>query len=79
MSYKDFSRYFRCKRIEMGYTQYEFARMLTLKQSHYNKIENGLIEPSFGILQLICIYLEIDLTELLELKKPIENRYHYFD
>ena len=54
----------------MGYTQYEFARMLTLKQSHYNKIENGLIEPSFGILQLICIYLEIDLTELLELKKP---------
>ena len=79
MTYKDFSKYVKYKRLEMGYTQIEFAKMLSLNQSKYSKIENGIMEPSFILLQLICRYLEIDLTEILELKKPIVIHRPFYD
>ena len=79
MSYKEFSMLIKYKRMEMGYTQKQFAKILLINQSTYSKIENGYVEPSFMNLQLICKYLEIDLTEILELKKTIINHRPFYD
>lgn len=67
------------KRIEKGYTQKDFSRLLAISQSKYNKIENGNMEPSFILLQLISRYLEIDLNEILEIKKPISKHQSLYD
>jgi transcriptional regulator with XRE-family HTH domain len=79
MNYKDFSLIIKYKRIEKGYTQKDFSRLLAISQSKYNKIENGNMEPSFILLQLISRYLEIDLNEILEIKKPISKHESLYD
>ncbi len=78
MKYFDFTRLVKGKRIDLGITQKDFAKMLTISQSKYSKIESGKMEPSFIELQLIASLLDIDLTEVLEIKKPKSNN-HYFD
>ncbi len=65
--------------MELNINQKDFAKALTISQSKYCKIENGQMEPSFIELQLICRFLDIDLTEVLELKKSQSNNNHYFD
>lgn len=70
MEYKKFAEIIKNKRIDLGYTQKDFARIINIGQSKYNKIENGNLEPSFVVLQRIAIELKLDLNELLEIKKP---------
>ena len=79
MEYKDFANYFKCLRMDKGYKQKDVANLLLINKSRYCKMENGVIEPDFFTLQLICRFLEIDLTEILELKKPIQKQYIVFD
>ncbi len=70
MEYKKFAEIIKNKRMDLGYTQKDFARIINVGQSKYNKIENGNLEPSFVVLQRIAIELKLDLNELLEIKKP---------
>ena len=70
MSYKTFATIIKDTRIEKKYMQKDIAKILTTTKSRYCKIENGYLEPTFIELQIICKTLEIDLTELLKLKKP---------
>lgn len=70
MEYKKFAEIIKNKRMDLGYTQKDFARIINIGQSKYNKIENGNLEPSFVVLQRIAIELKLDLNELLEIKKP---------
>ncbi len=79
MTYKEFAEYFKTLRILKGYNQKDFANILGLNKTTYCRIENGLIEPNFKILQLICRHLEIDLTKVLELKKPITKHNMFYD
>ena len=79
MTYKDFSLIIKFKRMDKNISQKEFSRMLGISQSKYSKIENGIMEPSFILLQIISRYLEIDLNEILEIKKPIEKHYSLYD
>ena len=79
MLYKDFSRLIKEKRMDLNITQAEMARTLGLNRSSYNKIENGRLEPSFITLQAICRLLELDLTEILELKKPRGEHIKLYD
>lgn len=73
MNYYAFSKIIKEKRIQKGYLQKEMALKIPMQISRYNRIENGTKEPTFIELQSICRILEIDLTEVLELKKPIRN------
>lgn len=75
MTYKNFANLMRQKREKMGYLQKEFAMMIPISNSQYNKIENGLREPNFAILQRICVLLEIDLTRVLELDIKPDKKY----
>ena len=50
-----------------------------MKTPKYNKIENGKQEPTFLELQAICKILDIDLTEILELKSKELNHHSYYD
>lgn len=68
MSYKTFASIIKDIRIEKRYKQKDMARILLTSKSRYCKIENGYLEPTFIELQIICIYLDIDLTKLLKLK-----------
>ena len=70
MEYKKFAEIIKNKRMDLGYTQKDFARIINVGQSKYNKIENGNLEPSCVVLQRIAIELKLDLNELLEIKKP---------
>ena len=79
MTYKDFAKYIKEKRELTFITQKDFAKSLPIRVSKYNKIENGNQEPTFMELQLICIALDIDLTEILQLKKPNQQHQAYFD
>lgn len=79
MQYKEFAKYFKSIRKAKHYTQRQFASLLGINKTTYCKIENGIVEPDFILLQQICRYLEIDLTEILELKKPIVKRNVFFD
>ncbi|MBQ3253088.1 MAG: helix-turn-helix transcriptional regulator [Acholeplasmatales bacterium] len=79
MMYKDFAKIIRKKRLNKGLSQKEMAYEIPLSNSNYNKIENGNIEPNFFVLQRICQILDIDLTEVLELKKPRQEHIKLFD
>ncbi len=67
ITYKEFSKIIKEKRILKGFSQKEFSIMLTINVSKLNKIENGKQEPSFLELELICQYLNINLSELFSL------------
>ncbi|MBQ9124277.1 MAG: helix-turn-helix transcriptional regulator [Acholeplasmatales bacterium] len=79
MTYKEFAKIIKQKRIDSEYTQKEFAIMIPIRQTTYNKIENGNQEPTFIQLQAICKLLDIDLTEILELKKPNPEHQALYD
>ena len=79
MIYKEFAKIIKNKRISMGLTQLEIAKKIPTYISTYCKIENGIQEPSFIILQKICILLKIDLTKELYLFTDDEKDYRLFD
>lgn len=80
MTFFEFAKLIRKKRESLFITQKEMAFRVAIAQSAYNKIENGNQEPSFNQLIRICKELELDLTEILELKKPNSNEHKaYFD
>lgn len=70
MTFSSFAKIIKEKRIRMGILQKEMAKKIPIQISRYNRIENGIQEPTFIELQAICKILNLDLTELLELKKP---------
>ena len=73
LSYRNFAIIIKNKRIKSGMTQKEMAHQIPISHPNYCKIENGKIEPSFVVLQRICILLDIDLTKELKLKTPSEH------
>ncbi len=73
LSYKNFAKIIREKRLKSGMTQKQMAYNIPISHPNYCKIENGKIEPSFVVLQRICYILEIDLTLELKLKMPSEH------
>jgi DNA-binding XRE family transcriptional regulator len=79
MTFYAFSKIIKQKRIEFWYKQKEMANKIPTQIVRYNRIENGSLEPSFIELQAICRILKLDLTEILELKKPIEDTIVIFD
>lgn len=80
MTFFEFAMLIKRKRESLFITQKDMAFKVGIGQSAYNKIENGNQEPSFNQLIRICKELELDLTEILELKKPNSNEHKaYFD
>lgn len=65
MTYKEFSKIIKIKRIKLGYLQREIASTLVISNSKYNKIENGSAEPSFIELLTICKILKISLDNII--------------
>jgi len=55
----------RSKRHELNYSQEYMAIMLQMKQSNYNKIENGKVEMTLTLLSKIINILRLDYNELL--------------
>ena len=79
MTYKEFAKIIKNKRQYLGYTQEEIAKQIPTYKSTYCKIENGLQEPNFIILQKICILLKIDLTKELNIFTEYDDKIHIFD
>lgn len=80
MTFQEFAKYIKTKRESLFLTQKEMAYKISINQSTYNKIENGKQEPTFSQLIRISKELEIDLTEILQLKKPNSKEHKaYFD
>lgn len=73
MNFSAFAKIIKEKRILKGFSQKSMALNIPIQKCRYNRIENGKIEPTFLELQAICRTLEIDLTETLELKKPLRK------
>ncbi len=70
MTYKEFAKLIKNKRELLLLTQKQMALMLSIPLATYHRIENGYQEPNFSQLQRICQILEIDLTNVLKIKKP---------
>ena len=47
------------------------AKRLGINKIRYNRIENGLLEPTFIELQLIIIEFEININDYIKEKMPI--------
>lgn len=65
MTYKNFSKIIKNKRILSGISQKDFSKKLSVSNSKYNKIENGSVEPNFSELLLICKLLKISLDKII--------------
>ena len=79
MTYKEFAKYIKEKIESLFILQKDIAKQIPMKTPKYNKIENGKQEPTFLELQAICKILDIDLTEILELKSKELNHHSYYD
>jgi len=55
----------RAKRHALNYSQEYMALLLAMKQSNYNKIENGKVELSIPMLYKIAKILDLNPQELL--------------
>ena len=71
ISYKEFSKILKLKRERKEISQKEMAKRLGINKIRYNRIENGLLEPSFIELQLIIIEFDINLNDYIKEKMPI--------
>lgn len=56
-------------REEKGFTQTNFARMIEIDRSSYNRIENGLENPTIKTLVAIADGLNVPISELWEYAK----------
>ena len=75
ISYKDFSKILKQIRERKEISQKEMAKRLGINKIRYNRIENGLLEPTFIELQLIIIEFEIDINDYIKEKMPIVGHY----
>ena len=75
MTYKNFSKIIKNKRILSGISQKDFAKKLSVSNSKYNKIENGSTEPSFKELLLLLKLYNINLLELDSTLKKLNINY----
>ena len=75
MTYYDFTKYIKMKRLKKGLTQREIAEYLSISTSKYNKIENGSTEPSFKELLLLLKLYNINLLELDSTLKKLNINY----
>ena len=71
ISYKEFSKILKQKRERKEISQKEMAKRLGINKIRYNRIENGLLEPTFIELQLIIIEFEININDYIKEKMPI--------
>lgn len=71
ISYKEFSKILKQIRERKEISQKEMAKRLGINKIRYNRIENGLLEPTFIELQLIIIEFEININDYLKEKMPI--------
>ena len=70
MTYKEFSKIIKEKRMKLNITQKDMADLLYISRSKYNKIENGLREPDFELLLKMLKLLNIDLNAEIKKEKP---------
>jgi len=75
ISYKDFSKILKQIRERKEISQKEMAKRLGINKIRYNRIENGLLEPTFIELQLIIIEFEININDYIKEKMPIVGHY----
>ena len=75
MTYIEFSKIIKEKRLELNILQKDISSYLGISISKYSKIENGLLEPKIIELSLIMKYLEIDPNILIKEK----SKKHFFD
>ena len=71
ISYKEFSKILKQIRERKEISQKEMAKRLGINKIRYNRIENGLLEPTFIELQLIIIEFEININDYFKEKMPI--------
>ncbi len=71
ISYKEFSKIIKYLRERKEISQKDMAKRLGINKIRYNRIENGLMEPSFIELQLIIIEFGININDYFKEKMPI--------
>jgi transcriptional regulator with XRE-family HTH domain len=53
----------RLARISQGMTQKELAEKAGIRQTHYNRIETGKINPGADLIDRLCDALKIELKQ----------------
>ena len=75
ISYKEFSKILKQIRERKEISQKEMAKRLGINKIRYNRIENGLLEPTFIELQLIIIEFEININDYIKEKISIVGHF----
>ena len=58
---KNYREIIRNKRIKLGISQNELAKLVGITQPFMNEIESGRKNPSIDVLQKICLELSIEM------------------
>jgi transcriptional regulator with XRE-family HTH domain len=58
-------------REEKGFLQKQVASEIGLKPAHYNKIENGIVEPSVDILDKLAKFYGLTIDQIVHLEGDI--------
>ena len=77
INYFEFSLIIKERRIAKGVRQKDICNLIPMTYKKYNRIENGLTEPTFYELISICKILDIDITK--EIKKNEAINTPHFD
>jgi transcriptional regulator with XRE-family HTH domain len=61
-------------REEKGLLQKQVAAEVGLKPAHYNKIENGAVEPSIEVLQKLATFYQITIDMIVNLNQALPQQ-----
>ena len=79
IEYRDFIKIITKTRLHQRKTKAYMASVIGINKQRYYRLENGVCEPTFIELQLICRELSINLDEVLKIKEALPKHEPHFD
>lgn len=73
IAYLEFCKKIKIEREKRFLTQKEIAYKIPISIYKYSRIENGICEPSFFVLQRLCDIFELDFNTICQIKKPTKH------
>ena len=73
ISYNDFCKIIKTEREKRFQTQKEIAYKIPISIYRYSRIENGICEPNFFVIQRLCEIYDLDFNTICKIKKPTKH------
>ncbi|MBQ9448902.1 MAG: helix-turn-helix transcriptional regulator [Acholeplasmatales bacterium] len=79
IEYRDFAKIIAKKRENQNKSKAYMASIIGINKQRYYRIENGISEPTFIELQIICRELSISLDDSFKIKEALPKHEPHYD